>query len=126
MLLLQIHEPKYKHTASIMFKSVEKLEMKCCKSYIYHIRVGVDGEGCRHEGSPVATCITADLRRPLSENTKLSIMKKMPRVVRNILHLMKNPPDDPEQTLEPPRTVVQENVSKSVYNFFVDSLSTIN
>ncbi|MEQ2293696.1 hypothetical protein AMECASPLE_036169 [Ameca splendens] len=47
-------------------------------------------EGCGQEGSPVEVCLTADLKKDLTEETLLlyeSLIKRMLRV----LHFMKNP-----------------------------------
>ncbi|MEQ2267910.1 hypothetical protein XENORESO_012223 [Xenotaenia resolanae] len=57
-------------------------------------RAVVDADGCGQEGSPVAVCITADLKKPLTEDTLLlynSLMRRMLRVLHNVLHFMKNP-----------------------------------
>ncbi|MED6284345.1 hypothetical protein CHARACLAT_018394 [Characodon lateralis] len=58
------------------------------------VNIIVDADGCGQEGSPVVVCFTADLKKPLTEDTLLlfnSFMKMMLRVLHNVLHFMKNP-----------------------------------
>lgn len=50
----------------------------------------VYANGCEQEGSPVTFCITAKLKKPLSEDTLLledGIVKRMVRVIDNVLDL---------------------------------------
>ncbi|MEQ2248056.1 hypothetical protein ILYODFUR_015328 [Ilyodon furcidens] len=57
-------------------------------------RAVVDADGCGQEGCPVAVCLTADVKKPLTEDTLLlcdSLMKRMLRILHNVLHFMKNP-----------------------------------
>ncbi|MEQ2280457.1 hypothetical protein AMECASPLE_020108 [Ameca splendens] len=53
-----------------------------------------DADGCGQEGSPVEVCLTAHLKKPLTEDTLLlhdSLMKRMLRVLHNVPHFMKHP-----------------------------------
>lgn len=51
----------------------------------------ITADGFGEEGSPVAVCITTILKKPLSEKTRNSLMKRVLRVDdHNVLHFMKN------------------------------------
>ncbi|MEQ2289972.1 hypothetical protein AMECASPLE_038638 [Ameca splendens] len=56
-------------------------------------RTVVDADGCGQEGFPVAVCLTAHLNKLVTEDTLLlydSLMKRMLRVLHNVLHFMNN------------------------------------
>ncbi|MEQ2287702.1 hypothetical protein AMECASPLE_015422 [Ameca splendens] len=61
---------KFNSNKKILYSSQKEIKC-CCSSYYegFFQRAVVDADGCGQEGSPVAVCLTADLKKPLTEDT---------------------------------------------------------